>query len=401
MFATPLKNSMAVKDLKNSGIIVATHFFATGPAQNLEEYLVNQKIKKLLTISHPLLYEEKDMFSEYRIYETGVLISEKQTPRKKKYFVSLNYFYDILATIFKILVVKEKWDLFVGSGNLNAFCGILLKTLRKVEKVVYYSIDFVPHRFNNLILNAIYRFVEKFCTKYSDEIWNLSPRMAEGREKYLGLLETKYGFKQKLVPEGVWFDRIKRHSPKNIKRHNLVYIGHLVPRMGVQKVIEAIPEIVKKISDFKFIIIGKGDYKDTLIKLAEDLKVSKYIEFAGFIKDHINAENLISNCAVGAAVYDLNDKKSFSYYADPGKIKIYLAAGLPVIMTNLFYNAKEIESEKAGIIVDYDKKSIAEAIIALMQNEEKWLECRQAAIKYMKKLDWNNIFTITLNKTLC
>lgn len=385
-------------NLKDKTIITVTHFSVTGPPQNLEEFLINQKISKLFSISHPLYYQQGQNGSGWKLYERGALKEEGYLENKKRPDL-LNYLKDVFLNIWWVLKTKDRWELYIGADNLNAFCGLVLKKMRKVKKVVYYTIDFIPvNRFENKFLDKIYHWLDIFSVKYCDEVWNLSPRMIEGRGECFGL-DKRFHNKQKLVPEGVWFDRIKKHPFVQINKHAIVFLGHLVPRLGVQEAVKAVPEIVKIIPDFKFIIIGKGDYADTLKKIATELGVEKYIDFKGFIEDHKEVENIIAKCALGIATYS-KDKDSFSYYADPSKTKVYMGSGVPVIMTDIFYNAKEIEQAKGGKVVEYDKDSIARAIIEFMKDEEKLKKYRENAINYMKKLDWNIIFSNALKNSL-
>lgn len=382
-------------------IVIATHFFNTGPAQNLEEYLISQKINRLLNLSHPLRYDQEgeSVFSVYRLYAKGLLIKEKKIIRRKYLSEIFNFAADLLKNVSQTLKTSGTYDLFVGSGNLNVLSGIILRSLGKVKKVAYYSIDFVPERFPNYFLNQIYRLVEKICVRRSDLIWNLSPRMIEGREKYLHLAKNIYAKKQILVPEGVWNKRTNVYPIEKINHHHLVYLGHLAERMGVQMVINALPVIAKKIPDLKFIIIGKGEYRPELEKLAKKLNVENIIDFKGFIPDHSQIEQTIGSCGLGIATY-VPDPNSLSYYADPGKTKIYMSAGVPVLMTNLFYNAAEIQTAKGGILVQYNHQNIAEAILKVIQNKKKWLEYRKGALNYMRDLDWNLIFIKCLTTTL-
>ena len=44
-------------------------------------------------------------------------------------------------------------------------------------------------------------------------------------------------------------------------------------------IIKKIPDILIKIPDFEFKIIGDGNYKDQLIRLADILSVHKYCKF--------------------------------------------------------------------------------------------------------------------------
>lgn len=382
---------MSIENLK---IIIATHTDTTGPAQNLLEFCVNSRLLKTLFISHPLSYREGMEGSSWALYAGGEKIKGDGLKNAKRNDLP-DYIRHTLLNFWWVLKARGKWDIFVGVDNLNAFCGIILRWMGKTNKVIYYTIDFVPDRFDNKVLDKIYHWADIFCVKNADITWNLSPRMAQGREKHLGLKEN-YRNKQILVPEGVWFDRIEKYPFEMVNKHCLVFLGHLVPRLGVQKAIEAVPEIIKAIPDFQFIIIGKGEYKEELKNLAQKLQVDKYVKFEGFIPDHRDVEKIIAKCAVGIAPYS-DDEKSFSYYADPSKTKIYMGCGLPVIMTDIFYNAKEIEDAGAGKIVGYDSSEIASAVINMLSNEKKLKEYKELATEYAKNLDWNAIFIEKLN----
>lgn len=385
--------------LSKKKIIVATHIYTTGPAQDLERYLVNNTVSKLLFIGHPLFYRKNQNGSGYKIYKKGKL--KKQCYFKNREFPAIfSYLKHFLLNIYWIVKSKEIWDLFVGADNLNAFCGILLKRLGLVRKVVFYVIDYAPQRFENNFLNYIYHRIDKYCVRNCDETWNLSPRMAEGREKYKCLKRESYN-KQRVVPVGVWYNRIPRKDFSEIEKHILVFMGHILEKQGVQYVLDAVLEIVKQIPDFKFLIIGEGEYLGTLKQKVKDLGIEKYVNFAGFIKSHQKVEKILSKCAISIAMYQQGNLKSnFTYFADPAKLKSYLAAGLPVLLTNVSYNAKEIEENKCGIIIDYNKNEIAKAVIDLMKDEKRLKEYRQNAINYARQFDWNLIFSQNLKRIL-
>ncbi len=347
-------------------------------------------------VHHPLHLDQKDG-SGFRIYSNGDLAKEKKDIYKTKVSV-VSFFLDFLSNIYWVLRTRKKWDLYIGSNNLNAFSGLLLRRLGLVRKCVFYTVDFVPNRFSNSLLNKIYLWIDDFCTKHCDETWILSPRVIEGRHKYLNL-DKKYDKKQFLVPEGVWFSRIRRKPFNKISKTTAVFVGHLVERMGVQKVIESMPLILKNLPTFKFIIIGTGNYESQLKEITKELEVEKNIEFTGYMKDHREVESLIASCAVGIACYE-ESKDSFTYYAEPAKTKVYMGAGLPVIMTDMFYNAYDIEKAGAGKVVEYNKKSIAVAIVNMLSNTESLEYYRNNAINFIKDYDWEKIFDKNLSRVL-
>ena len=64
---------------------------------------------------------------------------------------------------------------------------------------------------------------------------------------------------------------------------------------------------------------------------------------------------------MGIAPY-VPDPNSFTWYADPGKPKVYLGCGIPVIITKVPEVAFEISKRKAGIAINYDSHELSEAI---------------------------------------
>jgi len=125
--------------------------------------------------------------------------------------------------------------------------------------------------------------------------------------------------------------------------------------------------------------------------------LDRYITFTGWIKERKKLDNLISESACAIAPYN-PAKAGFTYYADPTKIKDYLSAGLPVILTSVPYNAKEIQKKKCGIVVDYKKEDIAKAVIEFIKDKEKLRAYRENAVKYARQFDWNKIFNKALSK---
>jgi len=351
--------------LKYNRIIIATHVNATGPAQNLKEYLLLKKAGELLFIGHPLFYKETLCGSGFEKYRDGKLEAERYS-KIRKFPQLIRYFKDAFLNILFVLVTFRKWDLYVGSDNLNALSGVILRSLGFVKKVAYYVIDYNPRRFENKVLNMVYHKIDQFCVKQADETWNLCPRMEEGRREYFNF----EGGNQKTVPVGVWYDRYPRKAFSDIDVHRVVFIGHVLKKQGIQYVISVIPEIIKDIPDFSLLVIGDGPYLPELKKLGNDLKISPHIEFKGYIEDHGEVEELVSKCALGIALYDKYDEDgnlSYTYFADPMKIKVYLAAGIPVMTTDVPYSSAPIQTHKLGLVIK-DRSQIGKSLKALLSD---------------------------------
>jgi len=375
--------------LADKDIVIATHVYATGPAQDFRDYLKGRQVRRLLFIGHPLFYDGRMKGSGYELYQAGSKTEERYAPIRK-----LPALYSYLKALFLnirwALRFGRKWDAFIGCNNLNALSGIFLKRLGATKKTIYYVIDYNPRRFDNRLLNFIYHKIDQFCVRHSDETWNLSDAMRAARIQYFSFS----GGVQIEAPIGVWFDRIKRKQIDEIEKDRLVFLGHVIKKQGIQNVIAAMPEILSRIPRFRFLVIGGGDYIPALKEQAARLHVEDRIEFAGYVVDHSVIEEMLSRSGLAIAMYDRQDDSgnlSFTNFTDPGKLKTYLASGLFVLTTDVPPRARDIEKAGCGRILMNDPASIAQAVVGFMARRDVE-ELRAKAIGYARRYDWNLIF---------
>lgn len=390
------RNNAETHFWENRKAIIVLHEATTGLGHDLRDYLLDHSIGELLFIVHPLLYM-KETFknsSRYELYKKGKLI---KTHYAFHWVLPefLLYIKDFFYTLIWCMQIAFKSDLYVGLGNLNAFSGYVLKLLGLRGKTVFYVIDYVPLRFHNKLINSIYHRIEKIAAEKSDWTWNLSPRMIEGRNKRW----HKNFSHQLVVPHGVHFRRIKCLPLSKINKQEILYMGTIFKKQGIQLVIESFPKIISKIPDIRFSVIGKGPYEEELKKLVARLGLGKHVDFLGYIPNHAVMEDRIARAAIAVALYDKeSDLNDFTYYADPGKIKNYLGAGVPVIMTDVPYVARQVEKAKCGFIISYSKDELVQVLIDFLLDMEKMKKYRANALKFAKKFDWDRVFTHALNE---
>jgi glycosyltransferase involved in cell wall biosynthesis len=379
------------KELKRLNAVIVTHVFVTGPPQELAEYL-KDKVAFLMFIGHPFYYNAH-LGSFYFKYSSAELFIKKKAKALNLPETTL-YIKDFIYTFMWVISSKRKFDLYIGADPLNALSGILLKKLKLTNKVIYYTIDYVPQRFNNKLLNFIYHRLDNYCVKNSDRIWNLSQRMTEERIKARILSD-----KQEIVPVGAHFDRIERQPLEKINRRCLVYLGTLRQGQGLELIINSFPKILEQVSDTKLIIIGTGPLEAHLKEVSEKLGIQHSVEFKGLIKSHEDIENVLTTCAIGLAPYE-PDPNNFTKYADPSKPKQYMACGLPVIITRVPSIASEIEVKNAGLVVKYDRSEFINAATKLLRDDQFYKICRNNAIKFASEFEWNTIFSKALDTLL-
>lgn len=388
-------NKKLKKNLLNLNLCVVSHIFATGPALELEEYL-KDKTKSLLFIGHYFPFANKQG-SFYRQYQGNFLLN-KTGHLNWKIISPFIYLKEFIYTVFTVLINRKTIDLYIGSDNFSSYIGLFLKKVGLVKEVVLYTIDYSPKRFTNPILNYLYYYFDRVCLRGCRIVWNVSESISTARKSY-SHLDPKKHVKQIVVPLGAWIDRIKPVPSAKRKGGSIVFMGHLLEKQGVQMVIEAFPDIVKKVPEAVLKIIGTGPYEKSLKLLAAKYGLGKRINFMGYIEDHREVERELTTSQIAIATYK-PDPDSFTYFADPGKIKNYLACGLPIVLTDVPAIAKVIEKRRCGLITRYDKKEVTEAITSLLLDKNRLMKYSENSRIFAKSFDWNIIFSSALVKSI-
>ncbi len=378
-------------NLSSLSIAVVTHSRTTGFSQMLRDFL---KVKKatFLFVDHPL-HPEKGTVSVYASFRNGMQVTKETSPTFSN--TLLNYIWDLCTTIFYMAKSPQVFDIAIGVDNLNTLALIILRYFGKVKKVVYHTVDYTPNRFKNSLLNSTYHLIDQICCYQADMIWNSSGRMNEGRVKR-GLIEHKIA-RTIVTPDGSNFDPEKRLPLSRIDRNLIVFLGHLRSGMGLDLLLDVFKEIVESKKEAKLMIVGGGPLQQHLMARIKNENIP-HVELTGFIESHEKVDEIIRKGAIGVAPFE-PEKNSIEYYSDVGKPKVYLAAGMPVVITKLPEIADEIDLRKAGFAISFDKNLMTNNILLLLQDKKLYESYRNNAIVLSEKYIWKNIFEKAFRET--
>jgi glycosyltransferase involved in cell wall biosynthesis len=370
-----------------------THVAFTGHAQELEAFL-KEHSSSLLFIGSPFSYaNQKESIAT--LYEKGIPIAKAALPKTKAPEV-LMYFKDFLASFYFIFKFKRKFNVYVGINPLNAIAGLLLKRMGFVQIVIFYVIDYVPSsRFSNKMLNIMYQRFDQICVRHADYTWNLSSAMSDARkERGITVNESS----QMTVPTGTRLE--SNFLPfEQITRTDLAFLSHLREGQGIELILDVMPELIKKAPSVRLLVIGTGPLENHFREEVKKSGLSKNVVFFGYIEDHNKIEKIVSKCGIGIAPY-VPDPNSFTWYADPGKPKVYLGCGVPIIITKVPEVATEIQNSNAGIAIRYDKNDLINAILLILENEQIHRNLRQGAIKFASTHTWDEVYLKAFRKIL-
>ncbi|HQU81985.1 MAG TPA: glycosyltransferase [Pyrinomonadaceae bacterium] len=119
-------------------------------------------------------------------------------------------------------------------------------------------------------------------------------------------------------------------------------------------------KVAEKFPNAHFVIAGEGELRESLEKLARELKVEKNVHFIG------RCAMVPELLALSYACVLTSFNEGFS-----NSILEYMAAGKPVVATNVGGASEAIIENETGFLVDSDDDvKMAEKLIYLLENEE-------------------------------
>jgi 1,4-alpha-glucan branching enzyme len=171
----------------------------------------------------------------------------------------------------------------------------------------------------------------------------------------------------------------------------IAFLGHLLEKQGVQVALQALPAVLREVPHARLLVMGTGPCEGELRRLATRLGVTEHVEFTGFIDDFGLIQRRLAQSTIGVAPY-LGELDRWTRYADPGKIKDYLAAGLPIVTTAVPPIARKLETAGAGVVADPTPVSVAAVLVWLLTDRAILEHMSHAALALAQEYDWNRIF---------
>jgi glycosyltransferase involved in cell wall biosynthesis len=161
--------------------------------------------------------------------------------------------------------------------------------------------------------------------------------------------------------------------------------------------IEALELLATRGLEFEAEIAGRGPEEEALKQQVARAGLRDRVRFRGFLSDHRDVEAFVAAASVAVAPYD-TEIESFTRYADPSKLRSYTAAGVPVVLTDVPPNARELEAKAGAEVVPYTAEGLADGIARALGSAEDWQRRRAEALEYSQAFDWSVIVSEALGK---
>ena len=163
----------------------------------------------------------------------------------------------------------------------------------------------------------------------------------------------------------------------------IISLRNLEPVYDIETLIRAVPLVIIKYPDAKFVIAGKGSQEQKLRRMVNSLEISNNVEFVGAIQNNELPQYLRTS--------DIYVSTSLSDAGLSASTAEAMACETPVVVTNSGENDLWINNGESGFLVDVrNPEKLAEKINYLIGNDhERDIIGRNGREVIVEKNDYN------------
>jgi glycosyltransferase involved in cell wall biosynthesis len=305
----------------------------------------------------------------------------------------------LLGCYLFIAALRERPSLFY-SRPINSFIPLLVAKLcstffvAEVNGDQCYNLRLIgAHR----IKIGLIKIIEHINFKFADRIIPITTGLKKMLMEEYGIGENKIS----IIESGSNLDLFKPLDQKYCKDildldKEISYIGFLgtfFKYQGIDTLIESANDVIEKVPGVKFLIVGDGAMRAAWMQKSQKLGLEDYFIFPGQapyreVALYINAMTL----CVAPFTADRGE-------ASPLKLFDYFACGKPVVSSDIpSVHQVLVDSEAAVIVPPDDPAALAQAVIALLNNQKRMETFGQNGRRFVvAKYSWESQVRILMS----
>jgi len=264
----------------------------------------------------------------------------------------------------------------------------VVKGLPHVPHVLTYHCDLeIPDNIANLRIPNICKCLvgEVNRAMYAKPILDNVTQIIATTESYARTSSLLRDYRYEIVPNGIRLETFDRHSPglNGEKRaQQILFVGRLSSVKGVDDFVKAAKIVLSQVSDATFLIVGDGEERERLKKLAKGFE--HRIKFCG----HISRGALLKLYTSSAALV----LPSFTRLEAFGLVLLEaMACETPVIASRI-PGVLDVVGEGGLLVAPRDPSSLANAILEILENPTNARSMGKNGRKRVEqKYDWKII----------
>src|SRR3989338_4807561 len=155
----------------------------------------------------------------------------------------------------------------------------------------------------------------------------------------------------------------------------IMHVANLTPVKGHAHLLKAMASLLPECPKIKLVLVGEGPLRGELTELVEQLNLTDHVVFLGKREDVRQLLKMADVCVLPSLSEGMSNA-----------ILEYMAAGKPVVATNVGGNPELVQNGKTGILVDKDNgEQLAKALIFLANAPHKRMEMGRNGYEKVRK----------------
>jgi glycosyltransferase involved in cell wall biosynthesis len=327
--------------------------------------------------------EYSKYLGSYTLIVLNTLSNGRLTPYRKENLTIIptnswsRWLYPIDALRIVLSLFKRRKFNVVTSQDpyMTGLIGVLTKKLTRTPLNIQLPSDdlITPVWINHSLQNRLMHKVGVFCLHKADSFrYDNKRKMKKIWKKFPKV--KKLAFQGPMFVDLSFFERKVKTTGKIRK---LIAVGRVEWEKNFPLLIDAVVELIDEGFNLKLTIVGGGSLENRLKRLIGSLDKEKQIRITGFA----------SKSQVRKQLHDSDLFVLSSYYEGWAMVVMEaLAAGLPVVMTNVGNAGELVVNKEAGLVVaSDDKKTLKKAIAWAIDNPKRMYEMAKKGQKKVKK----------------
>lgn len=221
----------------------------------------------------------------------------------------------------------------------------------------------VRSRLSNLFMEQLAR-VERNSANDSTLVVTISEYSKKKITELYGVDASKI----RIVPNGVDVEKFKPMDKRpNLSKYLgiegkevVLFVGRLIPRKGLNYLIDAAKTVIKQRNETLFVIAGDGPLKGTLMNDVRRANLGMNIVFLGDVSEE--ELPMFYGCSDVFVLPSVQEGQGIVLLEAQ-------ASGKPVVAFNLSGVAETVLNKETGLLVEPNSNMLAEAILKLLENE--------------------------------
>jgi glycosyltransferase involved in cell wall biosynthesis len=282
--------------------------------------------------------------------------------------------------------LQHEYGIFGGPFGVN-----LLNLLRRLRRPLVTTLHTVlkdPNEQQLKILEEVGRF--------SDRVVVMSDKAHDILNDVYSIAPEKVAKIHHGIPEVPFVDPNFHKDQFGVEGKKVILtFGLLSPGKGIEYAIQALPAVVAKHPDIVYIVLGAThphvkrdhgeEYRNSLVRLADELGVSKNVMFVNRFVELNELCEFLGAADLYVTPY-LNEIQITS-----GTLAYALGAGKATVSTPYWYAAEMLDEGRGRLVPFKDADAIARELNDLLDRETERHAMRKRAYSFTRQMIWPNV----------